>query len=104
MDQQSTCTKYPVLPAVEIDGRLGGSGEIAGQLQIFRETVLRPAKSRLETVLSALLEEVRPGVRVRFYEMDITDAKADAEFFDKMIARGVYKPEEAREILDRLRA
>ena len=40
------------------------------------------------------------GVRVRFYEMDIIDAKADAEFLDKMIALGVYKPEEAREILD----
>ena len=94
----------PRLLGIVAAGQLGGTGEIAGQLQIFRETVLRPAKSRLETVLSALLEEVRPGVRVRFYEMDITDAKADAEFFDKMIERGVYKPEEAREMLDRLRA
>jgi len=94
----------PRLLGIVSAGQLGGTGEIAGQLQIFRETVLRPGKRRLEQALGVLLEAVSPGVRVRFYEMDITELKADGEFFDKMIARGVYRPEEAREILDRLRA
>ena len=40
------------------NGQLGDSVEIAGQLHIFRETVLRLAKNRLETVLSVLFEEV----------------------------------------------
>ena len=34
----------------------------------------------------------------------ITNLADDATFFEKMIRAGVYTPEEARQVLDRLRA
>lgn len=64
------------------------TGEIEGQLRVFRETVLRPARRKLELGLHALLEELEPSAYVRFAEMDITSIRDDADFWDKMIERG----------------
>ena len=66
------------------------------QLRSFKETVLRPAKRRVEQVFRLLLGEVHPGSWVRFAEMDVTDLRADGEFFDKMLSAGVFKPKEVR--------
>ena len=45
------------------------------------------------------MDEIEPGARVRFAEMDITDLKADGEFYSKMVELGVYSVEEVKCIL-----
>lgn len=90
----------PRLLGVVTPGQLGATGEVEGQLRVFRETVLRPGKRALETVLNVVLDELSPGVRIRFVEMDVTNVRDDADFFDKMIGHGVYGPDEVRELLD----
>ena len=89
----------PRILGIVTPGQLGASGEIEGQLRTFRETVLRPGKRLLETVLGTLLEEIEPGARVRFAEMDVTDLKVDGEFYSKMVELGVYSVEEVKCIL-----
>lgn len=90
----------PRILGIITPGQLGATGEVEGQLRTFVETVLRPGKRELETALNVLLEEVRPGCRIRFAEMDVTDLRSDAEFYSKMIQRGVYSPEEVRGLID----
>ena len=92
----------PRLLGVMTPGQLGGGGEMENQMRSFKETVLRPAKRRVEQVFRLLLGEVHPGSWVRFAELDVTDLKADGEFFDKMLERGVFKPEEVREFVEAL--
>ena len=92
----------PRLLGVMTPGQLGGGGEMENQLRSFKETVLRPAKRRVEQVFRLLLGEVHPGSWVRFAEMDVTDLRADGEFLDKMLERGVFKPEEVREFVEAL--
>ena len=92
----------PRLLGVMTSGQLGGGGEMENQLRSFKETVLRPAKRRVEQVFRLLLGEVHPGSWVRFAEMDVTDLRADGEFFDKMLSAGVFKPEEVREFVEAL--
>ena len=86
----------PRLLGITQPGQLGATGEVEGQLRTFRETVLRPGKRRLETVLNVLLDEVSEGVRIEFAEMDITSVKDDADFYDRLIERGVFTAEEVR--------
>ena len=94
----------PRLLGIAEAGRLGSGREAEAQQQIFRETVLRPGWRRLEQALAVLLEEISPGSRVWFYEMDITNLADDATFFEKMIRARVYTLEEAWQVLDRLQA
>ncbi len=82
-------------------GQLGATGEIEGQLRTFRETVRRPGKQKLETALHVLFEEMEPTAYVRFSEMDITSVQDDADFWDRMIERGVYRADEVRRMLDK---
>jgi PBSX family phage portal protein len=90
----------PRLVGVATPGRLGGSNEVQGQLRTFRETVLRPTKRRLETVLNALLAQVEEGVTIHFADMDVTGRAADADFYETMIQQGVFTAEEVRERFD----
>ncbi len=62
--------------------------------------MLRPAKRRVEQVFRLLLGEVHRGSWVRFADMDVTDLRADGEFFDKMLSAGVFQPEEVRALLE----
>ena len=54
-----------------------------------------------ETALGTLLDEIEPGARVRFAEMDVTDLKVDGEFYQKMIEAGVYSAEEVKQLINR---
>ncbi len=85
-----------------MDGDEVLEGEKENQLRSFKETVLCPAKRRVEQVFRLLLGEVHPGSWVRFAEMDVTDLRADGEFFAKMLSAGVFQPEEVRELVDAL--
>lgn len=90
----------PRILGVLTPGQLGVSGEVEGQLRTFRETVLRPGQRMLEAALNAVFHELDPSTSIRFNELDITDVKADGDFFSRMIERGVYTPEEVRALLD----
>ncbi len=90
----------PRLLGIVSPGQLGATGEVEGQLRTFVETVLRPGKRELESALNVLLEEVAPGARIRFAEMDVTDLRSDADYFSKMIEHGVYSAEEVRAIVE----
>ena len=87
---------------MSVDGDEVLEGEMENQLRSFKETVLRPAKRRVEQVFRLLLGEVHPGSWVRCSEMDVTDLRADGEFFDKMLSAGVFKPAEVREFVEAL--
>ena len=90
----------PRLVGVISAGQLGSGREIEGQLRILRETVLRPKRRRLERVVNEVLKNVEPGVVIQFNQMDITDIRSDAEFFQRMLREGVYAPEEVRALLE----
>ena len=90
----------PRLVGVITTGQLGSGREIEGQLRILRETVLRPKRRRLERVVNEVLKDVEAGVTIQFNQMDITDIRSDADFFEKMLKRGVYLPEEVRALLE----
>jgi len=90
----------PRLVGVITAGQLGSGREIEGQLRIFRETVLRPKRRRLERVVGEILKDVEPGVTIQFNQMDITDIRSDADFFEKMLKQGVYLPEDVRALLE----
>ena len=91
----------PRILGIVTPGQLGASGEVEGQLRTFVETVLRPARRELETAFGVLLSEFGEGYAIRFKEMDATDLKSDADFFDKMIERGVFTAEEVRALVDK---
>jgi HK97 family phage portal protein len=90
----------PRILGIITPGQLGATGEVEGQLRTFAETVLRPGQRELETALGVFLEEVAPGCHIRFAEMDATDLRADAEFYDRMIERGVFTAEEVRGMVE----
>ena len=90
----------PRLVGVISAGQLGSGREIEGQLRILRETVLRPKRRRLERVINEVLKDVEPGVTIQFNQMDITDLRSDAEFFQRMLKAGVYEPDEVRALLE----
>lgn len=90
----------PRLLGIVTQGQLGATGEVEGQLRTMRESVLRPGKRKLETVLRVVLGDVSPGVWVRFAEMDITSVRDDADFYDRMIERGVFTACEVRARID----
>ncbi len=69
-------------------------------MRILRETVLRPKRRRLERVINEVLKDVEPGVTIQFNQMDITDLRSDAEFFQRMLKVGVYQPDEVRALLE----
>ncbi len=81
-------------------GQLGGGSEMENQLRSFRETVLRPMKLRVETVMKLVMDQISPGSWIRLREIDTTDLRADGDFFAKMVTAGVYQPEEVKAILD----
>ncbi len=90
----------PRLVGVISAGQLGSGRAIEGQLRILRETVLRPKRRRLERVINEVLKDVEPGVTIQFNQMDITDLRSDAEFFQRMLKAGVYQPDEVRALLE----
>ena len=50
--------------------------------------------------INEVLKDVEPGVTIQFNQMDITDLRSDAEFFQWMLKAGVYQPEEVRALLE----
>ncbi len=40
---------------------------------------------RLERVINEVLKDVEPGVTIQFNQMDITDLRSDAEFFQRIL-------------------
>lgn len=91
----------PRILGIVTPGQLGATGEVEGQLRTFLETVLRPARRKLETAFGVLLAGFGEGYGVRFKEMDATDLKSDADFFDRMIERGVFTAQEVRALVDK---
>lgn len=90
----------PRVLGIVTPGQLGATGEVEGQLRTFRETVLRPGRFMLESVLGVVLSSLDPHCRIRFAELDTTDQRADADFLSRMVDHGVYTPEEVRSRLE----
>ncbi|APF20387.1 portal protein [Caldithrix abyssi DSM 13497] len=84
-------------------GQLGGGGETAGQLKIFKETLIDPEQRKLEYMLNQTIIKSfgEHKWKLKLKEMDITDQKADAEFYEKMINSQVLDPDEVREEIGR---
>jgi PBSX family phage portal protein len=95
----------PRLLGVAAPGQLGATGEVEGQLRTYRETVVRPSQRKL----SALFEHVfadaggsRGRYALRFVEMDTTGSAVDAALLKVVLDGGLYEPEEARALLERI--
>lgn len=89
----------PRMVGVMAAGQLGGAGEIAGQLKTFKEIVIAPEQEYLEnylnnTILATFGEH---KWRLAFNQMDITDLKDDAEYYEKMVGIGALTADEVRE-------
>lgn len=84
-------------------GQLGGGGETIGQLKIFKETQIDPEQRKLEYMLNQTIIKSFGDHKwkLKLTEMDITDQKADADYYEKMIGSGVLEPDEVREEIGR---
>jgi len=78
---------------------LGGTGEVAGQLKIFQETLIKPEQRQLENIINRtiLASFGNHKWKIKFNELDITDPKDDAEWYKTMVEIGVIDPDEVRE-------
>lgn len=93
----------PRILGIVTPGQLGATGEVEGQLRIFRETVTRTRQRQLEGTLARVLAASGyEGYRVRFNELDITSLEADSDLLDVLLDRGVFSPEELRPYAERL--
>ena len=75
----------PRLLGIMEAGQLGGGGEIAGQLKVFRDITIAPKQRELEDFFNNIIV---PGLdlkkwRLKFRQFDITTALEDAEFLSK---------------------
>lgn len=89
----------PRLLGIMSAGQLGGGGEIEGQLTIFKQTEVNPEQKELEaylnrTIIASFGEH---KWQLKFEEFDITTAKDDANFYDKMLTQQVLDTDEVRE-------
>lgn len=83
----------PRLLGIMSSGQLGGGGEMQWQLRGFKEGLLLQRKTFYASALSAYMPG---GSSMVFKDMDITDTKDDAEFYQAMVGSGVLTPNEAR--------
>lgn len=90
----------PRLVGVITAGQLGSGREIEGPLRIFRETVLRPKRRRLERVVNEMLKDVEAGVTIQFNQMDITDIRSDADDFGLIDHRSLSSSRRSRARFD----
>ncbi len=77
----------PRLLGIVSSGSLGGTGEVEGQLKIFKETLIDPLQRRLEYLLNTLLVRKGLGIekaRIKFNELDITAQNNDSSYFNAM--------------------
>ncbi len=79
-------------------GALGGSGETAGQLKIFKEVTVRPRQKLFESVINrTLLADT--GFSIKFNELDVTAQHNDVTDIATLVSTGVLSEEEGREEL-----
>lgn len=91
----------PRLVGIVASGQIGATGEVEGQLQMFREASLRPVQRVLSGALRPVLAALGAGAwRVRLSEIDVTDLKADAAFYGAMLAGGVLDAKDVRARID----
>ena len=89
----------PRLIGVVTSGQLGGSGEVHGQLRIFKEITIEPRQSLFEMKLSPVTDEMIPGTKIEFQEMDVSIQEKDSDYYPAMVQAGILDVDEAREEL-----
>ncbi|HFE37072.1 MAG TPA: phage portal protein, partial [Gammaproteobacteria bacterium] len=94
----------PRLVGIMAAGQLGGVGEIEGQLTIFKQSTIDPDQEALENLLNSTIIASfgTHKWRLKFNEMDITDALADTEKYTRLTEAGILTPDEVREDLGRM--
>ena len=80
--------------------RRADRGEYIVDLLEPHRTDLEDVWSSCPRVINEVLKDVEPGVTIQFNQMDITDLRSDAEFFQRMLKAGVYQPDEVRALLE----
>lgn len=89
----------PRLVGVMTSGQLGGSGEVEGQMRIFKEVVIDPEKKRMESFFNRIFKAGLQTTkwRLSFNEIDVTGNQDDADYLTKV---GPYlTDDEARALL-----
>lgn len=89
----------PRLLGIVTAGQLGATGELEGQLKIFKNVLIDPDKRRFENFFNHI---IRTGLdakkwRIEFNELDITTAMDDAQYLTAVAPW--LSDDEAREIL-----
>jgi len=91
----------PRLVGIVASGSLGGTGEVDGQLKVFKEIVIAPEKEGFEEFLNrtviASFADGKHKWKLKFNEMDISDRNSDAEYFKTMKEIGALLVDEVRE-------
>lgn len=90
----------PRLAGIVVSGSMGGSGEAAGQMQIFKETELNPKQATLERFINNLfIREFGQDPGFKLKPMDITTALEDAQRHQIYVSAGIMEANEVRQEL-----
>lgn len=88
----------PRIMGVVTPGSLGGSGEAAQQLKIFKEVLIAPRQRQFEQTLNRTI--LKPyGLNLQFTAIDTTPEKDDVDTVTKLVQTGTILPEEGRILL-----
>lgn len=93
----------PRLAGVMSAAQLGGTGEVEGQLQIFKEVHIEPEQQRLEywingIVFPQIFEDTK--WQLRFTRMDIEDWAKEANAWTGLVSSGIADMDQAQEALN----
>jgi len=93
----------PRLAGVMSAAQLGGTGEVEGQMQVFKEIHIEPDQMRLEYWLNhKVFRPLFEGTkwRLEFKRMDIDDWARNASAWSGLVSTGIGDIQQAQEALD----
>ena len=93
----------PRLVGIMAAGQLGGSGELEGQLKMYKETVAIPLKEDMEEMYNRIPVEMDWPYKIQFREFDITTSKEDRSFWNAipgLVMAGVIDQPTAQNLIN----
>ena len=89
----------PRIMGVVAHGQLGGTGEIYGQMQVFRDVEITPAQHNIESKLNSTLF-ANTGMKIKFNQIDITPPSLDVQDTVRLVDAEVIDAEQAARRLE----
>lgn len=89
----------PRLMGVMSSGQLGGSGEVHGQLKIFKDITINPRQTLFEAKLAPVLQSMGINGKIQFRKLDTDVLEENSTYYPAMVSTGILDIAEAREEL-----